>query len=348
MVVVVVTRYVRSLCGVVKAGRMMGGRRETRDAHTVPTHNPNTCVHDNTHLAQLLVLVREHEEEAVEELGEPVQHVDPRHLKVAGIRGDGVRGTRGGGGRGCCQYMQNTHARTDLVQHGDPPDEELADVRVRPPNKLLRSFFWGGYVCMYMYVRVSVSQPDSTHPISQPTPQQTGQEASHTDRTDLEDGDEPLHVEDVRLGDDVLHQAVQQVGPVLHVGVPVREELAEALEDGVEVEEDVLPRDLGDVVEGLAGVVADAGLRVVEAVEDGREEEVEVLPDGGHEPDGRGGQRDEPALAVVRVGGRAELLLGCVFVWSCVCGGGWGWSGLEWGRVGCLWDALVDPSIYSA
>jgi len=46
---------------------------------------------------------------------------------------------------------------------------------------------------------------------------------------------------------------------------------------------------LSDIVEALAGVVADAGLGVVKTMEDGREEQVQVvLREGGREG-GRGG-----------------------------------------------------------
>lgn len=59
------------------------------DVHT-PRHPAaqNTCArHTQTqsHLAQFLVLVREHEEEPVQKLGEPVQHVDLRHLFLVGF-----------------------------------------------------------------------------------------------------------------------------------------------------------------------------------------------------------------------------------------------------------------------
>lgn len=196
--------------------------------------------------------------------------------------------------------MDGTTCITYLVEHGDPPDQELPDVGVRSPDEFL---WFGGAVCVCGHQSGEprlTPLPHKTHriahpPTNPPTP------------THLEYGDELLHVKDVRLGDNILDEPIQQVGAVLHVGVPVGEELAEALKDRVEVQEHVLPCDLGHVVERLAGVVTDAGFRVVEAVKNRREEEVEVGLDGRHEADGGGGQRDEPALAVVRVGGGAEL-----------------------------------------
>ena len=78
------------------------------------------------------------------------------------------------------------------------------------------------------------------------------------------------------LSNNILDQSIQKISPILDININIREQRAQAVEDGVEVVQDGAARHLGDVVEGLAGVVADAGLRVIEAVEDGGEEDVEV------------------------------------------------------------------------
>jgi hypothetical protein len=82
----------------------------------------------------------------------------------------------------------------------------------------------------------------------------------------LEQRDERLDVEALRLRHDVLDQPVQQARAVLHVHVHVREELAEAVEDLVEVAEDVRARHLGDVVQRLARVITYSTLRIIEAL----------------------------------------------------------------------------------
>jgi hypothetical protein len=84
-----------------------------------------------------------------------------------------------------------------------------------------------------------------------------------------EDGDELVNVKLLMFGDDVLHQAVQKLAPGFDGGVGVGAELAEAFEDEVEVFEEVVARDLGDVVERLARVVPHAAVGVVEADQNG-------------------------------------------------------------------------------
>ena len=73
---------------------------------------------------------------------------------------------------------------------------------------------------------------------------------------------------------------IQQIRPVLHVHIHVRKQLAKPVKYQVEIRQDPPPGNLGDVVQGLARVVADSALGVVEGVQNGREENVQVEAGG--------------------------------------------------------------------
>ena len=69
---------------------------------------------------------------------------------------------------------------------------------------------------------------------------------------------EAVYVEVLRLGHHVLHQPVEQLHAVLHLRIRVRGELEETVEDVVEVADAQRACHLGDVVQCLAAVVANA------------------------------------------------------------------------------------------
>lgn len=108
-----------------------------------------------------------HVEEPVEEVRQIVQHVDVRHR----------------------------------VQHGDPPHQQLPNVRFRASDVL------------------------------------------------LEQGDERLDVEGLRLGHNVFDQPVQQVRAVLHVDIHMRKQFAQTIKNLIEITQDIRSRYFRNVVE---------------------------------------------------------------------------------------------------
>lgn len=84
--------------------------------------------------------------------------------------------------------------------------------------------------------------------------------------------------------------------------------MAEAVEDLVEVAKDAGASDLGDVVEALAGVVADTRLLIVKALQNWRDEQVEKQVDVWNETDGARSEADKSTLAVVNVARPRKLL----------------------------------------
>ena len=111
---------------------------------------------------------------------------------------------------------------------------------------------------------------------------------------------EAVDVEVLRLGDDVLHQPVDELHAVLHRDVGVGRQLEEAVEDRVEVRDGVAARDLRDVVQRLAAVVPHARVLVLEAREHRREQRRQHGGDVRRpEADRRPRERVQRALAQV-------------------------------------------------
>ena len=110
-----------------------------------------------------------------------------------------------------------------------------------------------------------------------------------------------FHLKIVRLRDDVLDEAVEELHAGLDLGVGVGRELEQPVEDLVEMTHARRARHLGNVVQSLAAVVAHASVGIGEGGEDGLEEmlelEVHVLP----HPDRRPRQRVKHALAHIRL-----------------------------------------------
>ena len=92
----------------------------------------------------------------------------------------------------------------------------------------------------------------------------------------MQQWDEALHVETLRLRDDIFNESIQEICSILHIHIHVREKLAQPIKDLVEILEDVTSRHLRDIIKRLTGIVSDARFGVVEAVQHGGKQRVEI------------------------------------------------------------------------
>mmetsp|Transcript_12559 Transcript_12559/g.52829 ORF Transcript_12559/g.52829 Transcript_12559/m.52829 type:complete len:260 (+) Transcript_12559:3236-4015(+) len=122
--------------------------------------------------------------------------------------------------------------------------------------------------------------------------------------------DEGVDLEVFRIGHNVLDQAVEQVRSVLHVGVSVRRQPAECVEDAREVTRHCRVAKLRHVVERLARIVAHARVGVVKRVQDGWHNDRQVRIRVGRKRHGRRREAQQAALAAVRQRARRELCAG--------------------------------------
>mmetsp|Transcript_61031 Transcript_61031/g.163716 ORF Transcript_61031/g.163716 Transcript_61031/m.163716 type:complete len:374 (+) Transcript_61031:968-2089(+) len=120
---------------------------------------------------------------------------------------------------------------------------------------------------------------------------------------------QPPDVKPGGLRHDILHQPVQVLCPGMDGLIDVAVEFADAVEDLVEEGDELMAGGLGDVVHGLAGGVADLGLLVGEQPNHRQHKVLQVW--GQHQrrphPHCTAGQRNQAALAVVRVRGGDEV-----------------------------------------
>ena len=112
----------------------------------------------------------------------------------------------------------------------------------------------------------------------------------------------------VGLRDDVLHEAVEQLHAGLDLRVRVGRELEEAVEDVVEVRHACGARDLCDVIQRLAAIVAHPRVLIGEGGEDGLEELRELRRDVLPHADRRARESVERALSRIRLRRLGQLM----------------------------------------
>jgi predicted RNase H-related nuclease YkuK (DUF458 family) len=117
----------------------------------------------------------------------------------------------------------------------------------------------------------------------------------------LEQRDKGFHIKGFTLCDNVFDQTIQQIRSVLHIDVHVSEELAETIKDLVEVSQDTISRDFGDIIKCLTSVVTDSALLIIKTFQDRREEKMKIALNVLHEADSTSSDSNQPALAMVRI-----------------------------------------------
>jgi hypothetical protein len=100
-----------------------------------------------------------------------------------------------------------------------------------------------------------------------------------------------------RLSDNVLDQTIEKLSAVLDRQLSIGSQLAESIEDVVEVDENLTLGDFCNVVHALASIVSDSCVLVGKASQNRRYYVAEVTSNVDSESDGGSSQTDETTIA---------------------------------------------------
>lgn len=100
---------------------------------------------------------------------------------------------------------------------------------------------------------------------------------------------------------------MEMQGYLLHIGVDIREQLAERVKELVKVATDIRSGGFCDVIQRLARVVADLAVRILQALQNRVEEQGEILDDRRIQRHGNRSNGNKCSVAVVR-NGRFQII----------------------------------------
>mmetsp|Transcript_28101 Transcript_28101/g.59333 ORF Transcript_28101/g.59333 Transcript_28101/m.59333 type:complete len:244 (+) Transcript_28101:1807-2538(+) len=117
-----------------------------------------------------------------------------------------------------------------------------------------------------------------------------------------------LHVKRFALCHNILHEPIQQIGTVLDIHIHIGKQFRQPIKYLVKIPQYRSPRHLGNIVQTLARIIPHPTLRVIKAMQHGKEQSLQMTPRVPHETDGRGGNPDQPPLAIIGVHAGAKIL----------------------------------------
>lgn len=81
----------------------------------------------------------------------------------------------------------------------------------------------------------------------------------------------------ITFRDDILHEPIQQIGTILDIHVDIGKEFGQSLKNLIEMLENGISRDLGDIVEAFTSIIAHPRFGIVKAMQDGRQQYTQLV-----------------------------------------------------------------------